>query len=712
MSFSHLKNLKQNQKFILGLILVFSFSFIYATFLSNKTFSTAEGWYSYYAKEILDGKAVYSDFEYLFTPAYMYLIAGIIKLFGYKLIVLRILGIFIYAGLASLIYIILSRIFSYTAATISAITGIFYLQSEVYSVFYDYVRVMDIFSHLAILFMVIAIQKIYHGKGKNIALYLWGIFSSLFFLVKQNMGGLFLVFSMMMLVFTCLYLEKSLKQSIFLISKYICAIAVPILLFIVICSATGILKNMIQSVLFGAVEAKGGLIAILFQWICNGYISFIQVLLWGIVFTFFVYLMKRVSMKYLQASKANKYVLASFSLILFVGLLFTLQSESLGIYYANQRRLDVTLPFIITVCMMIYLGINCIWCIIKHQNKNIQKLKILSLLGACFSFSYGAGMSGGLSIGESGLCVALVIAILFDCMNFSGDFIPKFAISCYCIFLSISCISYKLVVPCQWWGINESSVYESTSTTSIPLLEGIKLSKNTKKMYEDIVKVVQKNTEQDDVIYSFPQMPIFYLLCDRNDPGVFSKVEWFDVSTNESLEKDINILKETKPSAIIIYNLYDDTYKGHEKSFNSNKKSGTREIRDSLYELVNTENYKYAGTYISEDNNISVYILDKDAASEDDLFEKGSGTKESPYLISSEDELVNLAMKVNQGYSFEGVYFKQTTSLDLSDIIWVPAGYNENTTFMGNYNKNGYFIKNVNSGPKNSNVPFGKKIFK
>ena len=260
--------------------------------------------------------------------------------------------------------------------------------------------------------------------------------------------------------------------------------------------------------------------------------------------------------------------------------------------------------------------------------------------------------------------------------------------------------------------INIARLYEATSTTSIPLLEGIKLSKNTKKMYEDIVKVVQKNTEQDDVIYSFPQMPIFYLLCDRNDPGVFSKVEWFDVSTNESLEKDINILKETKPSAIIIYNLYDDTYKGHEKSFNSNKKSGTREIRDSLYELVNTENYKYAGTYISEDNNISVYILDKDAASEDDLFEKGSGTKESPYLISSEDELVNLAMKVNQGYSFEGVYFKQTTSLDLSDIIWVPAGYNENTTFRGNYNKNGYFIKNVNSGPKNSNVPFGKKIFK
>ena len=81
MSFSHLKNLKQNQKFILGLILVFSFSFIYAAFLSNKTFSTAEGWYSYYAKEILDGKAVYSDFEYLFTPADIYLIAGIIKLF-------------------------------------------------------------------------------------------------------------------------------------------------------------------------------------------------------------------------------------------------------------------------------------------------------------------------------------------------------------------------------------------------------------------------------------------------------------------------------------------------------------------------------------------------------------------------------------------------------------------------------------------------------
>ena len=46
----------------------------------------------HYAQLINGGSRVYRDFDYLFTPFYIYLIAFVTKVFGYRIIVLRIMG--------------------------------------------------------------------------------------------------------------------------------------------------------------------------------------------------------------------------------------------------------------------------------------------------------------------------------------------------------------------------------------------------------------------------------------------------------------------------------------------------------------------------------------------------------------------------------------------------------------------------------------------
>lgn len=60
----------------------------------------------------------------------------------------------------------------------------------------------------------------------------------------------------------------------------------------------------------------------------------------------------------------------------------------------------------------------------------------------------------------------------------------------------------------------------------------------------------------------------------------------------------------------------------------------------------------------------------------------GEGTASSPYLISSAEELAGLAKRTNSGEEFEGVYFKLTADVRLSDtskpaderLLWVPIG--------------------------------------
>lgn len=53
---------------------------------------------------------------------------------------------------------------------------------------------------------------------------------------------------------------------------------------------------------------------------------------------------------------------------------------------------------------------------------------------------------------------------------------------------------------------------------------------------------------------------------------------------------------------------------------------------------------------------------------------QGLGTEDSPYLLTSAQNLAYLANSVNNGQSYAGVYFKLTTDVDLQSLSWTPIG--------------------------------------
>ena len=82
----------------------------------------------------------------------------------------------------------------------------------------------------------------------------------------------------------------------------------------------------------------------------------------------------------------------------------------------------------------------------------------------------------------------------------------------------------------------------------------------------------------------------------------------------------------------------------------------------------------------------------------------GSGTKEDPYLISSDLELAKLARDVNTGSSMAmktGEYFKLTKDIDLKHGIWTPIGSTKcikkfpDRYFSGIFDGDGHAIKNM-----------------
>ena len=99
-------------------------------------------------------------------------------------------------------------------------------------------------------------------------------------------------------------------------------------------------------------------------------------------------------------------------------------------------------------------------------------------------------------------------------------------------------------------------------------------------------------------------------------------------------------------------------------------------------------------------------------AEEAPSFGGGAGTQEDPWLITSKEDLIALAVFLNSGKaeSFDteaagignchGYYFKQTADIDLTGVTWEPIGYSGSYYFAGNYDGDGHSIKNAISTGK------------
>ena len=75
----------------------------------------------------------------------------------------------------------------------------------------------------------------------------------------------------------------------------------------------------------------------------------------------------------------------------------------------------------------------------------------------------------------------------------------------------------------------------------------------------------------------------------------------------------------------------------------------------------------------------------------DGRFSGGTGTENAPYLISTAQDLFDLAEEVNNGTSYQGEYFRLTKDIDLGGIAWTPIGDRldqDGRQFLGSFDGN------------------------
>lgn len=600
--------------FWIGLLAVLVPTIAFATLLSTRTFPIAEGWYSVYAKLVHNGEMPYTDFELLFMPLYTYIISFITWIFGYKLIVLRIFGVLLFAGITALTYCVLTKLFKPWTACIATITAALYLQSEVVQVFYDYIRVFDLFTYVATLLLMLHIAKTSDDTVEHHPiswrLILSGIFASLAFLVRQNSGAFVIAYTFLVVLLLIVYTKQKRLHAIYL-GEYVGAVLVPLTTMIAYMYFSGALSAFLGATVGDALDSKGGIFTVLFAWIPRSFSTliterFIFVALLAILGLNF-YLYKKKS-KPEDASKTNAVVCILFFAMLVAGGVIAFFSKDFSAAMSDMR--SANLPYVVFYIAIVLFVIQLVWL---FKNKTHEQrpfvLKLMTLTGMVIAIGYGSGTSAGLSEGQTALGIALIIALILHYSSHSFMHATRFIALMMSAVLCLSIVSFKYDIPYSWWGLTEPSIREANyEIEGCELLEGIKVSESTAKGYELILENIDKYTEEGDSIFVFPHAPIFYLLSDRY-PDTYTYVQWFDVSSDRSVVKDIDVLKESNPKVIVYVKIDKYISSSHENLFRGEGKSGLSQMAEAIEALVD-EKYYCDATFVLQNYHVEIYHLE------------------------------------------------------------------------------------------------------
>jgi hypothetical protein len=151
-------------------------------------------------------------------------------------------------------------------------------------------------------------------------------------------------------------------------------------------------------------------------------------------------------------------------------------------------------------------------------------------------------------------------------------------------------VQSKLARPFAWGGWTEPGVAAATETSDLALLRGLRLSPETKHAVEAVTRAVQAGSRPGEPIFVYPHIPVFYLLAER-PAATFGPVHFIDVSPDWLAREDGERLLADPPKSIVYLKLTEAQMQESERAFRDGRRSGQRDLVDTLDRLT-SERYE------------------------------------------------------------------------------------------------------------------------
>ncbi len=167
---------------------------------------------------------------------------------------------------------------------------------------------------------------------------------------------------------------------------------------------------------------------------------------------------------------------------------------------------------------------------------------------------------------------------------------------------NVACISMAQHIRC---------VYSFYGWTAMPIADvraypidlerygGMLVPKRTKVTLEQITKLVEENTTEEDFVWSFPATKIYNILANRMDQPTHVTTYFFDTCSDAQAIADLEILKRNPPDLIIWKDVGEDCWEFYEKNYRNGAELGQREIQRWFEDVIKTD-YQLIGNAYNE----------------------------------------------------------------------------------------------------------------
>lgn len=174
-------------------------------------------------------------------------------------------------------------------------------------------------------------------------------------------------------------------------------------------------------------------------------------------------------------------------------------------------------------------------------------------------------------------------------------------------------------------------------------------------------------------------------------------IRYFDISYDSKSLKTIKSLTKYSPEYIIIYNVSQSEIKDSEMQISYSELKTYMNMYKEISKSCWSKGYEKVKSYYINDS-IELAVWEKSENKKNTSWKNGgNGTQESPFEISTAEQLYNFSEFVNSGNSLKNKYVELTNDIDMSSIKnFKPIGFEVNPfQFKGIFNGNGYAIKNL-----------------
>jgi hypothetical protein len=539
------------------------------------------------AQLFLAGKFPYRDFYVFHTPVHFLVKLGLLQLFGDSVVPLRAFGVFERLVLVGITFYWTSRRCNPFASFVGSVTMGIACSGATSEMLIHYNFQAILFSLIA----GIAGSKVLQGKISGpVALRLTsiaGIFASLSFFAKQPTG---LGMSTMLFVFLPLVYrdneDRPRRAAVAL--AFAMGWALPCIGFGIWLYSNGALAAAIDQTLISGPTAKGSLWSVILRPIILtfGSITTEAALCGALILLVATYLLIRRGTTspvpgWTGARSATLFWLPA-TLALIAGVILSRAGGPAG-----EAHVLNALSFVFIYLCQLAAVITAAWYARRWMKRGLEdgetQLWFQSVF--CLTLLYTFSMSFPVFEIMFVPVLAFLVAYTLDYLEVRRKGAAFASVCALCLSLITIEVCHKLISPYDWDIWADANVWTATVESHAPQLKGILLDPKSAAFIDRVTADIRTNSRPGDPVLIFPSFPLFYSLADRR-PNTFTVSHFTDITPDRIAIADGKRIAAEPPQVIVLIETDEGRFAVQEKMYRSGAKSGQRQLRDQLQEMV------------------------------------------------------------------------------------------------------------------------------